>query len=132
MKPLSLLPYYISWHYSVALKNIVAVTKNLAWFFWHFFSIGLLLSTLFTPWQKIQDDHVAQALDFEAMASTMLINVLMRIAGAIIRLFMVCIGLVTIIGTVVGGCIFFMFWLLLPLCIVVSFAIGVIIIFKPS
>jgi len=132
MKPLGLLPYYVAWHYGQALKNIAAVTRNLIWFFWHFFSIGLLLSTLFTPWQRIHEERPKNTIDLGPILSTILINTLMRIAGAIIRLFVIALGVITILGTLAGSIIFFVLWLALPLALFLAFVLGLIIFLKPS
>ncbi len=132
MKFVGLLPYYISWHYTQAVRNIISISRNIVWFLWHFFSINLLLSTLFLPWQKIQDDHVAEKFDFGGMLATFIINTLMRIAGALIRLFMIVVGAVAILGTLIAACISLMVWLLLPVCAITAFCVGVAIIFNPS
>lgn len=129
MRLLLLVPYYISWHYSRALAGIVRLTTNLVWFFWHFFSIGLLTKTLFSPWQRLQETH-SKGLDIEAYLSTALVNGVMRGVGFIIRLLFICFGLIAIIGTIIIGSGVFIVWLALPLVIAFLITYGFILLFR--
>ena len=130
MRLFGLLPFYFAWHYTKALKNIVAITKNLAWFFWHFFSVGLLTMTLFSPWQRIQEERPKNSIAIGPILSTILINVLMRITGAVIRSVMIAVGLATIIVVITGGAVFFVLWLLFPVLIIGTLLLGIGILVK--
>ena len=129
MRSFILLPYYLKWHYGDALNNIMTITGNLVWFFWHFFSISILAKTLFTPWQKMHEDR-PYGIEIGPILGTLIINSLMRIAGALIRLFMIVIGLVLIAATTVASAAFFLIWLSLPIVIPFSFVLGIVLLFK--
>jgi hypothetical protein len=131
MRLLLVIPYYISWHYSRALAGIVRLTNNLVWFLWHFFSIGLLAKTLFSPWQRLQEIR-PKGLDIEAYLSTALVNMVMRGVGFIIRLLFICLGLIAIVGTILIGCGVFIVWLALPFVIAFLITYGFILLFRTS
>lgn len=130
MKPLVLLPYYVHWHYSRALDSIVSITKNIIWFLWHFFSVGLLASTLFAPWQRLHEG-VVHRFDLGEALSRFIINTVMRLVGVVVRLTFIGIGLGAITLAFLGGIIVFVAWLVLPLLIIFSLVFGLILLIRP-
>ncbi len=44
-----LVPEYIAWHYTKALRLTVNIISNFLWFVYHFFSVPILSKTLFEP-----------------------------------------------------------------------------------
>src|SRR5882724_11701681 len=90
------LPYYFTWHYSKALRNSAAITKDFIWFLWHFFSVGLNFKTILSPWRRMQETQ-ERRFDIEAFFSTFIINTIMRVVGAFIRLIFILLGVVSII-----------------------------------
>jgi hypothetical protein len=130
MRAFLIAPYYIHWHYSRALKGIVVITGNLMWFCWHFFSVGLLLETLFSPWQRIQEQH-KRGLDIEGYLSTVTVNLVMRCVGIFIRSIFIVLGLASIVLVGIGGLAVFAMWLVLPAAIIFAFILGFILLFKP-
>jgi hypothetical protein len=129
MRALLLLPNYLHWHYSRGYASGVKIFSNIIWFLWHFFSIGLLLGTLFAPWQKIHEDRLP-GLNLENFFSNLIVNSLMRIAGAIIRLGVIAAGLVFVAGTFLLGLVAFIFWTVFPIAIVVFMIAGVVLLIK--
>lgn len=87
---------------------------NMVWFLYNFFSIPILLRTLFAPFKRL-DEGYKKGLDLGAFFETLIVNMLMRLVGAALRLFLIMIGLVA----VAVACIFYLFiflvWLLAPL-----------------
>lgn len=124
MRSLTLLPSYIIWHYGKALTDILRVWKNFFWFIFNFFSISLLLQTLFSPWQRL-DENYTKGFDIEALASTFVVNVLMRLVGAFMRLFLIIMGLICLLFVVVAGVAFFVLWIFAPAVIAVLFILSI-------
>ena len=131
MKGILLIPYYLRWHYGPALKNALAIISNIIWFLWHFFSIGILSKTLFAPWERLQEKR-EKGLNIEGFLGTLLLNTVMRLVGAIVRLIFILIGLVSILATIIASAIFLCVWLVLPLAIIFSIAFGIILLVRQS
>ncbi len=129
MRALLIAPYYIHWHYSKALAGISVITGNLVWFCWHFFSVGVLLQTFFSPWQRIHEEK-KRGLDIEGWISTFLINLVMRCVGVFIRLIFIIIGFISMAFIAVGGVVVFLVWLVLPAAIVVGIIFSFILMFR--
>ncbi len=131
MRALLLFPYYVRWHYGQALKGIYEITGNLVWFIWHFFSIGLMLRTFFAPWQRLHEERV-RGFDLEGYFSAMIINIVMRCVGILIRAVFIAVGITAIAAVIAGGAFVFAAWLILPLAVLFSFIFGFILLFKAS
>jgi tellurite resistance protein TehA-like permease len=121
--------YYIYWHYSRGQKGVVNITRNLIWFIWHFFSIGILLATFFSPWERIQEQR-KKGLDITNFFETSLINIVMRLVGVIVRSTFIITGILFILLMVVVGVIAYIIWLLLPVLVVLLVILGAILIIK--
>lgn len=115
------------WYYSKALIDVFAVWYNFMWFITHFFSIPLLLRTLFSPWKRMTDDSKARTIEgfFEAVV----MNIMSRVFGAIARLALIIIGVIALCLGVVGLGIALICWLFSPFLIVLSFFYGVSLFF---
>lgn len=118
---------YVVWHYSRALLDLLRVWGNFFWFFWHFFSVGLLLKTLLSPLNRINEGY-KKGLYPAQWFETFIVNSLMRIVGAMVRIVVILIGITALLATLVGGIVFLGIWILAPflLITVVSGAIGLI------
>ena len=83
-----------------------------------FFSIGLLLSTLFAPFRQISAGQAQGSLDnqmhafFDKLSS--------RFIGAFMRIFMIIIGLVVMALQIVYGFIVMIIWPIVPLVPVIG------------
>jgi len=119
---------YLSWHYTRAYVAIWRIVNNSIWFFYHFFSIPLLLKTLFHPWKNIVEKK-KQGFDMNHIAERVAVNGLMRIVGIIIRLVTVTIGICFCIATFISGLVFTIFWFCAPLISVLSLIVGVRLVF---
>ncbi len=125
MKALLLLPYYEHWHYGQALLSFIAIVRNLMWFSGHLFSVQLLLSTLFSPWQRVQETRKEGEFNLTDILFTFITNMLLRLAGAMIRLAVIFVGLVLMAAIFCIGSVLFVVWLTFPLAMVVFVSIGI-------
>lgn len=123
MKLLTLVPYYLSWHYTQGVKDLLNLWKTFLWFLPNFFSIGTLLKTLFSPFQRLNENYRG-GLDIENFFSTLIVNTLMRLVGFIIRSMLIVIGILAFALTLLLGLFVFLGWLLLPILIVFLFFIS--------
>ncbi len=129
MPPLILVESYVGWHYGRAYSDLYHVWMNLLWFAFNFFSIFLLLQTLFAPWKRM-DEGYPKGLDIQGWLSTLTVNTLMRIVGAATRLFIVLIGLAFASAIFLGGIIVFVVWTIMPVFLISTLFLGVYLIFS--
>lgn len=107
-------PYYISWHYTKGLKNLLEIWQNFLWFIINFFSIGTLLTTLFSPFERLQE-HYRGGLDLGNFFSVLVVNLIMRLVGFFSRIILIILGITIFIATIILGVISFFIWLILPI-----------------
>ena len=124
--PLTLIPDYLSWHYSTSLVDFLRLWKNYLWFAYMIFSIPELLATLFAPWQRMDVERTKQNFNLEDIAETLATNTVLRIMGAVVRLLVIVIGLGILTALVVLGALALLVWLVLPLFVVVAPIMGII------
>jgi hypothetical protein len=116
--------YYIRWHYSQALLDLIGIVRNFIWFFFEFFSIPLLLATLFSPFHRLGERYVNK-LDIGKIAEAFIINTLMRFVGFGLRIFLIVTGVFFILLTFILGLFFFIAWVLAPLLLVFLLLYGI-------
>lgn len=95
---------YFLWHYSRAIKHRFIFWKNLLWFFAQFFSLALLLKTLFQPFKRLRDE-------------SFIVNAIMRVVGFLLRSFVIILGTITEIIVITIGILELIVWLLMPFLI---------------
>ena len=115
---------YLVWHYGEALTDWWRIVGNFIWFFFHMFSIDLLLRTLFSPFKRLQEERKKGSWKFENWGGAIIINVLMRLVGFSVRTMFIVVGLIFIIFTAMVGAIAFVFWLILPLIVAFLLVFG--------
>lgn len=77
-----------------------------------YFSVGLLLTTLFAPFRQISAESVSGSLAVEMRA--FFDKLISRIIGAIVRSFMIIFGLVVILLQVLFGGLVLVTWAIVP------------------
>lgn len=118
---------YFKWHYGRGFADVIGVWRNFLWFTLHFFSVPLLIRTLFSPWQRLHEEY-KKGFDLENFFGTLLVNTLMRILGVIIRLIFIIIGIIMFFVVAIAGLLFLVFWTIAPFAIIVIFLAGLIFI----
>ena len=126
---ISLMYDYFLWHYSESIKSFFQIWQNFLWFFYNFFSVNLLLRTLFSPWKRIQEKK-ASGFDPGELVSRLIMNTMMRFVGFLLRLIFIIIGIISDIIVLVAGVISLMAWIFMPVIILVLLAMGIIFVIK--
>lgn len=111
---ISLAWHYLSWHYSRGVHDFLRVWSNLVWFSWNFFSVGLLFSTLLMPFRRIRDERERKGFDPGAFAESVLVSIIMRIVGIIVRSILIIAGLAVCAILLSAGTVLFISWFLAP------------------
>jgi len=114
---------YLTWHYVDQVRGILLAWKNFLRFNLNYFSISLLLKTLFSHWRKYQWSY-GRGFDIKRYAEVFFSNLISRVIGAIIRFFLILIGVVAEIFIVLAGIIVFLGWLLLPVLLLAGLWFG--------
>lgn len=114
---------YFGWHYSSALVAWWRIYTNLLWFLSHFFSVGLLLRTLLSPWRRLAENYPRRFAP-TVIAEIVVVNLLMRLVGLTIRVIFLAFALVVLLGVFLLGWVALMAWLLAPFLVVSLFLIG--------
>lgn len=122
-------PYYISWHYTKALSNLVDLFKNFMIFIWNMFSIKILLKTLFVPFQKLSVKSTKK-FDAQEFFSALVTNLLMRFIGFIVRAFFILLGIMSLGLFSIFFSLFFVIWMILPLFLLGMFVLGLFALIK--
>lgn len=120
--------HYWRFHYSHALLAGLSLWKNMVWFVFNFFSVSLLVRTLFEPWRRLAEDY-APGFNLSNWATAFLVNIIMRVVGVILRLAMIVAGLVATGGVVLVGFVSIVIWILLPAILALLLLTGLYLIF---
>ena len=107
---------YLYWHYFEMPKEILIIWRNFIVFFYHYFSIGLLLKTLFAPWRR-DITYYGHGFDIRLYAETFAFNLIARGIGFLIRTVVIVSGIFVEIFVFLAGVLIFISWLILPILI---------------
>lgn len=125
----SMLQHYILWHYTRGLKEIFHVWSNFFWFTFNFFSISPLTRSYFSPWKRITEER-GNTFNLEDLAGFVIINIISRLIGVILRTIIIFSGLVCILALSIGLIVTYVFWLLAPAILLLCFYYGLVLIFS--
>jgi len=103
----------LRWWYGDGLLNRLKVIRNRFVFSADFFSIKLLLTTLFSPYRQISAGAIVGSLNVQVRA--FFDRLLSRLIGALVRFFMIIFGLIVMVFQVLFGMVALAFWLVIPL-----------------
>lgn len=115
---------YFHWHYTTGVIDYLRVWGNFLHFILNLFSIKLLVSTLFTPWKRMEEEQKVNITDFYNYFEKHFINFISRIIGALIRSALILVGTVIWAIICVTGLVGFIAWFLLPIGIFILIFAG--------
>lgn len=115
---------YFRWHYTKAFGEIFHVWLNLMWYVIHFFSIPQLFRSLVSPWKRITE-HRRRRWSFEDIIGVIIVNIMSRFVGFIIRSIVISIGLICLVILIFGGFITYLFWIGAPIFILSLLGLGI-------
>ena len=104
------------WYYGQAIKDVLTGWRNYIIFSLNYFSIPLLLKTLFAPWKR-DITKKPRGLDLQKLFEYIAFNTISRGLGFLVRFFTIIVGIIFSLLVIVLGAIFFVIWLLLPFVI---------------
>lgn len=116
------------WQFFDAPKSILKAWGNFLRFYLNYFSIFLLIKTLFSPWHRYRWAY-PRGLDIWKYLEVFLSNLTSRFLGAILRIILIFVGLLVEIFIVLAGFIVLLGWILLPLLLIFGIRHGFRILF---
>lgn len=124
MNLVSIIPQYITWHYTKSMKDFLSLWSRLFWFVAFFFSFKDLFKTFFSPFARLNETY-KKGFNLGDFMSTLVVNILMRIVGVLIRTCIILLGLISFILAAVLGAVLFIIWITLPLGIAYLVFMGI-------
>ena len=113
----------IFWHFFEVPKEILRIWKNFLLFNLNYFSIPLLLKTFFSPWRKYRE-YYNKGFDVGKFLETIFANIIYCTLGAMMRSFLIVIGLFSEVFIFLAGLIIFFGWIILPVVLIKGLIIG--------
>lgn len=109
----------ISWWYNPGLRGQFGRIRDRLLATIHFFSIGQLLATLFSPFRQISAGKTQGSVAIQIRA--FFDQTISRVIGAIVRLFTILAGIIVLLLQMVGEVLIVLVWLTLPLFPIAGF-----------
>lgn len=103
---------FVAWYYSEGLKNFFVIWRNYVEFFWYYFSGADLSRTLFSPWKRDVSRMETRGLHPVLFFQNLVINLITRIIGAVVRLSVILTALGAEIMVLVFGSFLLLVWIL--------------------
>lgn len=111
----------LSWWYGAGWKARASIVRERIERTMDFFSIDILLRTLFAPYRQIAAGRIdgPLAIRWQAFVD----KAISRFMGAIIRLILVVVGSFAVVGQALSGCVVLLLWAFIPLLPLVGFVL---------
>lgn len=112
---------FISWHYGAGLRKLFQTWSNSVFFIEWKWNIFGLIRTLFSPWHR--DVTFRDWVGFHPIQwlNTMISNVISRVIGCIVRVFVIALGTMIFFLVFFIGLAVLLLWVALPLLFFISF-----------
>jgi ATP-dependent Clp protease ATP-binding subunit ClpC len=104
---------YFTWHFILAPRKIIQIISNYLTFFYYYFSVKLLLKTLFSPWKRLT---VQRKIGFslEDIFHVLSFNLISRSIGFILRSMVIISWILLETAVFFFASVFLPLWLILP------------------
>lgn len=116
---------FLAWYYTKGLLLLFLVVRNLLWFLLEFFSVQELFLTLFSPWHRDVSQKYWRGFDPVRFIQLFAENAISRVIGAIVRFFVIVVGLIVFIGAGIFSIIIFIMWVTFPATFLVFLILGI-------
>lgn len=111
----------LSWWYSAGWKARILIVRERLEQTMDFFSINVLLGTLFSPYRQISAGKVNGSLGVRWQA--FVDGILSRFIGFIVRSIIIIIGSFAVLLQVLSNCLVLLLWPFIPLLPIVGFVL---------
>lgn len=114
---------YFQWHYADRPKNIWIGWSNCLKFNLNFWSVPVLLRTLFSHWRRYRYSY-GKGFDFKRYIEAFSFNIISRVIGFIMRSVLIAFGLITEVLVFAAGLAVLIIWMILPALLILGFYYG--------
>jgi hypothetical protein len=121
------LSQYTWWHYHAGFSACRRHALNTVRLAWRLFAPLNLLRTLFLPFERLREPYRKDA-SWEGWVGALVVNTLMRLVGAVTRIVLLIVGIISTVITGIMATAVVFAWLLLPLVIVMLLILAVLVI----
>src|SRR3989344_162002 len=111
---------YLAWHYIWGMKFYIESWFNTFSSINHYFSLGLLLRTMFAPWKRLVVVDRSPGFNIQKAFEAFTFNLISTGIGVVVRFTLFWVGIIFILFTFVGGISGLVIWTIFPF-----FSIGV-------
>lgn len=119
---------FLSWFFVRQPGNIIRIGKNFLDWGWQFFSIGYFLPRLLAPWHRDISGY-GRGFDLERWIKTFSWNLISRVIGAVMRVFVLLVGILVEVFLFFAFIAIFICWFLIPFLIPAFLVIGILTVF---
>ena len=123
-KKQGILQQWLSWQFIYVPNGILQAWRNFLLFTFNYFSIPILLRTLFFYWRRYRYFY-GRGFDLKRYFDAFTFNIISRVIGAIIRSIFIIIGVLAEMLVITGGLILFLGWFFLPFLIIGGLWLGI-------
>ena len=116
------------WYFKDMSQAILRVWVNFLNFNLNYFSLPLLLKTLFSPWHRYRYFY-GRTFEVWHNIEVFVFNMMSRIIGAVLRICLIILGLAVEVLIIFIGLIVLLAWLVLPLFLLFALIFGLELVF---
>lgn len=120
---MNILVQFVFWYFVEMPREILKAWRNFLLFNLNYFSIPLLLKTLFSHWRKYKYSY-GRGFDPKRYLKAFTFNAISRVMGAVMRIALIFVGLLFEIFILAAGIIVFFGWLILPILLLAGLYFG--------
>jgi hypothetical protein len=111
---------WLSWQFYEVPKFLLEVWQNYILFALNYFSLPLLFKSLISPWRRYRWNY-PKIFDVGEFFSTLISNIFSRFLGFLMRIVLICVGVLFQAFVILAGLVIFLLWILLPIIIIAGF-----------
>lgn len=119
---------WLQWQFFDVPKGILKGGGNFLRFNLNYWSVPLLFKTLFSPWRRYRYSY-GKRFDPKRYFEVFIFNMMSRTIGAVLRIFLILVGILAEIFIIFAGALIFLAWLILPVLLIAGLFFGLKIIF---
>ena len=111
---------WIVWHFYEMPKFLLKVWNNYILFALNYFSLPILLRSLFSPWRKYRWNY-PKWFKIGEFIGTFVSNMFSRLLGALMRIVLIAVGILFQLFVILAGLVIILLWILVPLIVIAGF-----------